>query len=116
MVTAAASIATNLAAVCSTASTLIEQVNRLRAQHRAEITPTFGQLENLFDTAAILERQLDQNFGETLGSPPRRACSAVELCEATGEHELVPGRFYCTAHARQVRRVLGNLTPDGARA
>lgn len=40
---------------------LVSQVRALQRAHRAGITPGYGQLENLFDTAEVLERQLDRD-------------------------------------------------------
>lgn len=88
-----------------TASSLVQLIRRLRAQHRSEIIPTFGQLENLFDLATLLEQQLEVKASELVTV----TCQAVEGCQQVGDYELVPGHFYCAAHARQVRQVLGQI-------
>lgn len=51
---------------------LVSQVRALQRAHRAGITPAYGQLENLFDTAEVLERQLERD--ET-------AADALVLCD-----------------------------------
>lgn len=91
-----------------TARSLVQLIARLKTQHRAGITPTFGQLGDLFDLSERLSGQLDGLIAAvTMATRP--LCAAVEGCGEPGEHELVPGRVYCAAHARQVRAVLGGI-------
>ncbi|MDP1570363.1 MAG: hypothetical protein Q8L86_10190 [Vicinamibacterales bacterium] len=90
-----------------TARLLVTQLGRVERMHRAGIEPTFGTLQDLFETRAQLERLTES----APAAPPRCQTGG---CDQPGVTELLPGRVLCTGHAREVERLLG-LARAGAR-
>ena len=72
---------------------LVAQVGVLRQQHRAGITPPFGALDDLFDTARLAEQDLAAlDAGLMPPATPRQVVAAprvtAEVFEAVGDVRL----------------------------
>lgn len=68
---------------------LVSQVFGVQRAHRAGITPNYGQLENLFETAGAVDRVLD---AQTPAATVR--CDVNEL-HGVATRELPTGRKLC---------------------
>ena len=90
----------------SVALQLCDLIDVLRKQHRAGITPTFGQVEDLFDLADHLRVQarLEAPAPERVAV---RGCS-VRGCDGAVSAELSE-HPYCGRHARVMRETLGRV-------
>lgn len=82
---------------------LCDLIDQLRKQHRAGITPTFGQVEDLFDLGDRLrvEVRLEAARDE---KPAARGCS-VRGCEGSATTQLAQ-HPYCVRHARVIGETL----------
>lgn len=99
----------------SIAELLCRHIRTLKAQHKAGITPHFGQLDDLFDLGEQLE--------ESVLLLPVAACQPKATqpipCSAPGcvtrlVNMRVNGRCYCRAHGIQMEaalNALGRLAP-----
>lgn len=92
-----------------TAHLLCDHVRLLERQHRAGITPSYGQVEDLFDLARRLDTSLDA--GAPLVGAPTARCARP----GCGEVATVPiGPFaYCAPCAVQFRMLLQQLQAFG---
>lgn len=83
---------------------LCAHVAALKQQHRAGITPSYGQVEDLFDFGERLSQVLDS--GEAT-PPPLPRCSN-ESCAAPAT-TTIAGQAYCGTCAHAVRQLLRDL-------
>lgn len=100
------------------ADLLCAQVRKLRAMHKAGLTPPFGELDRLFDLGEQLEDSV-MLLPESAFQPARfetRACSAPGcVAQDMRAWRTVNGRDYCEAHGLQVHHALlslGRLAPQ----
>lgn len=84
---------------------LVSQIRALQRSHRAGITPHYGQLEQLFDTTDVVERQLDAADVAT-PRPCDTACGNSALPEPTKD-----GRYLC---ADCIAKAIASLLSAGA--
>lgn len=88
----------------SMATQLCDHVALLKKQHKSGVTPTFGQVDDLFDMADRLQHALDT--GGALEDPALtctvRGCPALALA-------MTNGHPYCESHAREVSHLLTSL-------
>lgn len=77
---------------------MLTQLRALQRQHRAGITPRRGQLEELFDTADLLERSLEEK-GALAGASAR--CSTLNCVRAPmgGDHNYAGFCYSCAGKA-----------------
>lgn len=100
------------------ADLLCEQVRKLRAMHKAGLTPPFGELDRLFDLGEQLEDSV-MLLPESAFQPSPAVTSA---CSAPGcasqrlrAWRTVNGRDYCEPHGLQIQHALlslGRLAPQ----
>ncbi|HVL67176.1 MAG TPA: hypothetical protein VM364_07925 [Vicinamibacterales bacterium] len=90
---------------------LLEVLDRVKAQHRAGITPTFGQIEELFDCAARAREEL---VALENGMAPPSRCAAPVSPVPTSFEQAAPVLARVEGKA-SVARITVELSP-GARA
>ena len=88
---------------------LTQLLDRVLAQHRAGLNPTFGQVEDLVDLNARVKRDIEVARAtgtviETLRGP---VCDVIG-CRSTATVSGDGGRF-CYQHADLVERVVGEV-------
>lgn len=87
----------------STARQLCDLVDLLRKQHRAGITPSFGQVDELFELSDRLRGEADAPWPAS-----RRRCSVPEC--TTPDHDVAvvsrSGKLYCSYHGDALRTAL----------
>jgi len=98
------------AAMSDTARQLCAHIKALKAVHRAGLTPSFGQVEELFDRAA----DLDQLLGPASVAHQVRVCTRPSCgCAAT---TMVGASPLCQACGDVARTLLRNLESLGVAA
>lgn len=75
---------------------MLSQVRALQRQHRAGINPHHGQLEQLFDTADLLERQFEDGDAT---APPRCATTNCPRPPNGGNHAWSDLCYSCAGKA-----------------
>lgn len=83
------------------AAELVSLIGHLKQQHKAGITPSYGQVDDLFDLGERLGVALQA--GITVGND----CTVPGCQYAAGEE--VSGLLYCHAHAQEARQMLDAL-------
>lgn len=86
---------------------LLDTIDQLKAQHRAGITPSYGQLDDLFESAAAVRRDLAAIAAGT--TPPTRRQSEPLTLERVPS---VPIRMTVDS-AVMARAVLEGLCASG---
>jgi hypothetical protein len=84
---------------------LVSQLRALQRAHRAGITPHYGQLEDLFETTDVVERQIDASAAGASVTP-----CAFAGCPLTGVSEVQPGRRMCGFHADMFAQLVGEAS------
>lgn len=98
------------ATLSESARLLCGQIKQLKCVHRAGLTPSFGQVEELFDRADDLERLL----GSAPAERTARACTRPTCAQdATTMVGTLP---YCQRCGEAARALLKNLESFGVSA
>lgn len=84
---------------------LLDTVDQLKAQHRAGITPQYGQLEDLFESAAGVRRDLAAIAAGMVPPAPRRTSGTLVL-----EHVTCAPVRMTVEYGQAVRAVLEGLS------
>jgi hypothetical protein len=93
-------------AIRHTAEFLVHQLDIIESQHRSEIVPTFGQLQDLFVTKETLKRQLASAVDAKTFAP--RRCDTPH-CPFIAVDETATGEFHCKTHADEIRALKGRM-------
>lgn len=83
---------------------LVTHIRQLRQQHKAGITPTYGQIDDLFDLGERLE-------GEIRTTEPTMPCALPAGC-TTPATERVGTATYCARHAQALRALTQLVVED----
>lgn len=84
------------------ADQLCDHIDLLRKQHKAGLTPSFGQIDDLFELSDQLRAA-----ARASATPAALVCSVRGCLQDAGA--LVAGKPYCRVHGRQVGEVLSSL-------
>jgi len=96
----------------ATARLLVHQLEVLERKHRDGLEPLFGELQDLFETKAVLRRQVEAHV-----DPVTPLACVVPGCPLRGP-VVVAGQPYCQAHGAELRDLqarLDRLVPAAAR-
>jgi len=95
------------ATVRAAAQHLCAHVRLLKSVHKAGLTPSFGQVEDLFDLADGLEQVIDSlGVDQAVRSCTRPECAAAAT-------SVVAGRPYCDPCGAAVRKLLKQVEGFG---
>ena len=92
--------------VAITARLLTQQLDIIESQHRSEIMPTFGQLQDLFQTKDLLKKQLAHPSADV--PAPKRIC-AVDCCPFVAAVETAPNEWHCGPHAEELATIRARM-------
>jgi len=97
--------------VIDQARQLVAHIKALKGLHRASLTPTFGQVETMFDLTDDLERLLDAGVAvERAARPCTRPRCGLDATTMVGSYP------YCAGCGDQARALLRSLEAFGVAA